>query len=175
MFVTYFINHVLKRIFYQVGVFVSLHKFVFLLLPILTSCLLSVGLFQIEYSSDPDHLLTPVNGEGRREKEIAEEYFPTNFSHFDATRSIKFGLYGYVMVTGLNGDSILEPEEWSEVHEIQKKILDIEVEHEGLSYKYEDICARWEGKCYSNSLLSVADTFAVINKGIFRNGNVILC
>ncbi len=53
----------------------------------------------MEYSTDPDHLLTPINGEGRQERALAERFFPTNFSHFDAARSTKFGLYGYVMIT----------------------------------------------------------------------------
>jgi hypothetical protein len=54
---------------------------------------------QVEYSTDPDHLLTPINGEGRQERALAERFFPTNFTHFDAARSTKFGLYGYVMIT----------------------------------------------------------------------------
>ena len=60
--------------------------------------------------SDADYLLTPVNGEGRKEKALAETFFPTNFSDFDAPRSTKFGLYGYVMVTARNDNSILQPE-----------------------------------------------------------------
>ena len=54
---------------------------------------------KVEYSTDPDHLLTPINGEGRQERALAERFFPTNFSDFDAGRSTKFGLYGYVMIT----------------------------------------------------------------------------
>lgn len=170
MSITNFIDNHLKSVFRRFGEFVASHKFWFLIIPILVCGVLSVGLLRIQYSSDPDHLLTPDNGEGRREKAIAEKYFPTNFSRFDATRSIKFGLYGYVMVTGLNGkDTVLNPEEWAEVRAIQDQILNIEVEDSnGVVYKYEDICARWQGKCYTNSLLSVADTFAVINQGIFR-------
>jgi hypothetical protein len=169
MSITNFIDNHLKSLFRRFGVFVAGHKFWFLILPLLVSLGLSTGLLLIQYSSDPDQLLTPVNGEGRREKAIAEKYFPTNYSRFDATRSIKFGHYGYVMVTGKDGESVLNPSEWNEVRAIQEQILNIEmVWSDGAVYRYEDICAKWEGRCYTNSLLSVADTFAVINKGVFR-------
>ena len=126
MALTNFIDNHLKRYFYAFGVFLANHKFWFLFAPILVCGGLSVGLLQIEYSSDPDHLLTPVNGQGRRERAVAEKFFPTNYSKFDATRSIRFGLYGYVMVTGKYQESILNPQEWEEVRQIQEKILSIQ-------------------------------------------------
>ena len=158
----------LKTRFAELGEFVGKHRNIFLVAPILVSLVLSSGMLQVEYSSDPDHLMTPVNGEGRAEKALAEKYFPTNFSDFDATRSTKFGLYGYVMVTGQDGRSILDPEAWTEVRIIQNKILEMKVEFEGEEYGYTDICAKWDGECYTNSLLSVADTFAILSKGAFR-------
>jgi len=72
------------------------------------------------------------------------------------------------MVTAKNGNSILQPQIWSEIRKLQNIIVDITVEHEGVEYKYEDLCAKWGGECYTNSLLSFADTFAVLSKGVFR-------
>ena len=158
----------LKGLFGSFGRYVALHKTWFLICPVVVSILLGIGMIRVEYSSDPDHLLTPVNGEGRQEKLIAEKFFPTNYSNFDASRSIKFGYYGYVMVTGLDGKSILDPEVWTEVRTIQEEILNLEVEFNNRRYMYKDICARWNNECYTNSLLSVADTFAVLSRGIFR-------
>jgi len=162
------INIWLKQGFSKLGRTIARHPLVFLLVPLVLSCVLSSGMLRVEYSSDPDHLLTPINGEGRREKAIAEKFFPTNFSDFDAPRSTKFGLYGYVMVTAKNGNSILQPQIWSEVRRLQNIIVDITVEHEGVEYKYQDLCAKWGGECYTNSLLSFADTFAVLSRGVFR-------
>ena len=161
----------LKTWFAHLGEFVGEHRVIFLVAPIVLSAVLSTGMLRVEYSSDPDHLMTPVNGEGRTEKALAEKYFPTNFSDFDATRSTKFGLYGYVMVTGQDGRSILHPEVWTEVRSIQNRILEMKVEFEGEEYGYTDICAKWDGDCYTNSLLSVADTFAILSKGAFREIN----
>ena len=162
------IDSCLKRWFGKLGEFVGHHYAVFLTLPVLVAGLLSSGMLQVVYSSDPDHLLTPLNGQGRQERALAEKYFPTNFSNFDASRSTKFGLYGYVMVTGRDGRSILDPEVWAEVRLIQERILAMEVESGGRAYRYTDICARWNGECYTNSLLSVADTFTVLSRGVFR-------
>lgn len=96
-------------------------------------------------------------------------YFFPFFSDFDATRSTKFGLYGYVMVTARDGNSVLEPEVWAEVKSLQDVIVNLRVSHEGREYQYEDICAKWNGQCYTNSLLSFADTFAVLSKGVFKD------
>ena len=57
---------------------------------------------QVENVSDAGCLLTPVIGEGRMEKALAETFSLSNFS--------EFGPYGYVMVTMRNDNSILEPE-----------------------------------------------------------------
>ena len=158
----------LKVCFRSLGRKIGRHPLMFLLVPLIISFVLSSGMLRIEYSSDSDYLLTPINGEGRKEKAIAEKFFPTNFSDFDAPRSTKFGLYGYVMVTAKNGNSILQPDTWSEIQQLKNIIVNFTVEHEGIEYKYGDLCAKWGGECYTNSLLLFADTFAVLSKGDFR-------
>ena len=159
----------LKQKFRLLGRVVGRHPAPFIIIPVLLAALLATGMLGVQYTSDPDELLTPVNGEGRQEKAIAEKFFPTNFSDFDAPRSTKFGLYGYVMVTARDGKSILQPEIWSEVRRLQNIIVDITVEHAGKQYHYADLCAKWAGQCYTNQLLSFADTFAVLSKGVFRD------
>ena len=135
----------------------------------LLSFVLTTRMLKVKYLSDPDHLLTPVNGEGRKEKAIAENFFPTNFSDFDIPRSTKFGLYGYVIVTSPSGHSILQPQIWAEVKQLQDIIVNMKITHGDQQYQYKDICAKWNGECYTKSVLSFADTFAVLSKGVFRD------
>ena len=52
---------------------------------------------------------------------------------------------------------------------LQDIIVGLRVEHGGQEYGYQDICAKWNGQCYTNSLLSFADTFAVLSKGVFKD------
>ena len=52
---------------------------------------------------------------------------------------------------------------------LQDIIVGLRVEHGGREYGYQDICAKWNGQCYTNSLLSFADTFAVLSKGVFKD------
>ena len=158
------LDNFLKMSFRRLGKKIARYPVLFLIIPMGLSCLLSTGMLQVEYLSDPDHLLTPVNGEGRKEKSIAEKYFPTNFSDFDFPRSTKFGLYGYVMVTSRNGQSILQPQIWSEVKQLQDMIVNMKIDHNNSQYQYKDICAKWNGECYTNNLLSLADTFSNISK-----------
>ena len=58
---------------------------------------------------------------------------------------------------------------WAEVKRLQDIIVGLRVEHGGREYGYQDICAKWNGQCYTNSLLSFADTFAVLSKGVFKD------
>ena len=58
---------------------------------------------------------------------------------------------------------------WAEVKRLQDIIVGLRVEHGGQEYGYQDICAKWNGQCYTNSLLSFADTFAVLSKGVFKD------
>ena len=163
------LDNFLKSLFRQLGKKIARYPVVFLIIPLGLSSILSTGMLKVKYLSDPDHLLTPVNGEGRKEKALAEKFFPTNFSDFDFPRSTKFGLYGYVMVTSKNGHSILQPQIWAEVKQLQDIIVNMKIEHEKTEYQYKDICAKWDGDCYTNSLLSFADTFAVLSQGVFRD------
>ena len=93
------IDNFLKNNFRKFGIFLANRKLYFIIFPILLCAVLSVGCVRAKYSTDIDQLFLPVDGEGWTEMAVAKEYFPTNFSHFDATRSIDFGMYGYVMVT----------------------------------------------------------------------------
>ena len=63
---------------------------------------------------------------------------------------------------------MLEPEAWSEVRLIHEAVLSLRVEMNGTTYTYRDICARWRGECYTNSILSFADIFAFLREGIDR-------
>ena len=73
------------------------------------------------------------------------------------------------MVTSTSGHSILQPQIWAEVKQLQDIIVNMKITHGDQQYQYKDICAKWNGECYTNSLLSFADTFAVLSKGVFRD------
>ena len=66
---------------------------------------------------------------------------------------------------------MLEPEAWSEVRLIHEAVLSLRVKMNGTTYTYRDICARWRGECYTNSILSFADIFAFLRhiNGCSRN------
>ena len=68
----------------------------------------------------------------------------------------------------LDGGSVLEPEAWSEVRLIHEAVMGLEVEVKGSRYTYRDICARWHGECYTNSMLAFADIFALLREGMDR-------
>ena len=64
---------------------------------------------------------------------------------------------------------MLEPEAWSEVRLIHEAVLSLRVKMNGTTYTYRDICARWRGECYTNSILSFADLVACLRAGLDRS------
>ena len=61
------------------------------------------------------------------------------------------------MVTAKDGNNILQPEIWTEVKSLQDMIVNLKVTHEGRDYQYQDICAKWNGECYTNRWVFAAE------------------
>ncbi|XP_011686532.1 PREDICTED: patched domain-containing protein 1-like, partial [Wasmannia auropunctata] len=75
------VDDFLNRAFYKVGLFVGRHPGYFVIVPILLACICFTGYQRIHYEIDPEYLFSPVNGPGKTERAIVEQYFKVNYSH----------------------------------------------------------------------------------------------
>ena len=67
-----FIDNWLKGRFRGLGQLVGKHPGPFILVPVILSVLCGSGMLGVEYNTDQDYLMTPTNGDGNKEKAIAE-------------------------------------------------------------------------------------------------------
>lgn len=75
------VDDFLNRAFYKVGLVVGRHPGYFVIVPILLACICFTGYQRIHYEIDPEYLFSPVNGPGKTERAIVEQYFKVNYSH----------------------------------------------------------------------------------------------
>jgi hypothetical protein len=62
--------------------------------------------------------------------------------------------------------SLLRPEVFSEIKELDDIVHNIEIEWDEDSYRYETLCANWEGECYENDVLELNETMGEIATGV---------
>lgn len=87
------VDDVLNRTFYKLGLCVGKRPGYFIIIPILLTLLMITGYQRIHYEMDPEYLFSPVQGQGKLERSIVEEYFKVNYSHrFNVGRITRAGM-----------------------------------------------------------------------------------
>ena len=87
-----YVDDLLNRSFYKLGYFVGKNPGYFIIVPILLGCICITGYQRINYEIDPEYLFSPINGPGKTERAIVEQYFKVNYSYlFDFGRITRPG------------------------------------------------------------------------------------
>lgn len=61
-----------------------------------------------------------------------------------------------MIITSKDADrNLLTSEVWKELRQLDDIIQNTTVEYDGDSYSYHDICAQWEGECFTNDILNL--------------------
>jgi len=83
----------IRQFFHKLGENIALHPWYFIICPIVVTCVLSIGYFNIRVEIDVEYLFTPNNGFSNTvEKVLMQKYFPTNDSgQFTASRKSTMG------------------------------------------------------------------------------------
>ncbi|KAB7507266.1 Patched domain-containing protein 3 [Armadillidium nasatum] len=161
------INNTLVNAFYKFGYQVGLRPRIFIILPFIVSLVLGSGLIFIKYEEDPLKLFVPYTAPFRREQEIIESHFKMNYSHwYDPLRFTRHEGHSRVIVSAKDDKSIFRSILWPEIMDLSYKLLNVSVEDEnGVKYYYEDICAKWDGKCLDNTVLNINEIVGEIENG----------
>ena len=87
-------------IFAWYGRIVARHPFVFVLIPLLSCCLLGLGLLNLEYETNLENLYTPVSSQALHDRDALTRIFPadTSSEHFYARQQIVRSVFGEVLV-----------------------------------------------------------------------------
>lgn len=66
------------------------------------------------------------------------------------------GRFGRVIITAKDGDdNLLRTSVWKELRLLDEIIQNTTVDHDGETFSYREICARWEGECFTNDILNL--------------------
>ncbi|XP_046993292.1 patched domain-containing protein 3 [Schistocerca americana] len=156
------VDSALNRGFYRLGLLVGRRPGYFIVVPILLSGLFATGYQRMRYEIDPEYLFSPVNGEGKAERAIVEQYFKPNYtSRFNVGRITRPGRFGRVIVTPREGHDMLRQEIWAELRQLDALIQNATVHWEdGETFTYREVCARWEDQCFHNDILELDHVLA---------------
>ncbi|GLH02013.1 Patched domain-containing protein 3 [Gryllus bimaculatus] len=151
------VDSMLNRGFYQLGLLVGRHPGYFLVIPVLLAGLCATGYQRIQYQIDPEYLFSPVAGEGKAERAIVEKYFKPNYtSRFNVGRITRPGRFGRVIVIPKHGHDMLRREIWAELRLLDQIIQNATVAWEDEeTFTYRDVCARWIDQCFHNDILNL--------------------
>lgn len=86
------LDALLNRAFFRLGLIVGRHPGYFLIIPILLTMFFITGYQRIHFNIDPEYLFSPINGAGKYERQVAENYFKVNYSsRFNVARITRAG------------------------------------------------------------------------------------
>ncbi|KAI4461441.1 patched-related [Holotrichia oblita] len=151
------VDDVLNKAFFRLGFYVGRHPGYFIIVPVLLTLFFITGYQQIHHNIDPEYLFSPVNGEGKLERKIAEDLFKVNYtSRFNVARITRAGRFGRVIVTSKDGNkNMLRKEVWKELRLLDDLIQNATVLYEDEYFTYQDICAKWNNECFKNDILNL--------------------
>ncbi|VEN51717.1 unnamed protein product, partial [Callosobruchus maculatus] len=151
------VDDLLNKSFYKLGLVVGKYPGYFLVVPVLLTLLGMTGYQQMKNNIDPEYLFSPINGEGKFERAIVENYFKVNYSsRFSVSRITRAGRFGRVILTSKDGDkNMLRTAVWDEVRLLDEYIQNMTVYFDDQYFTYKDICAKWMDECFFNDILNL--------------------
>ncbi|XP_067134175.1 patched domain-containing protein 3-like [Centruroides vittatus] len=137
-----------------------------LVIPIFLSLLLATGLQNLKIDVRDEIILTD-NGIVAKYKSYLKQLFPTDTSSdFQPARSIDTHLYATVIVVTRDRGSVLRPSVFREIVLLDRAVRNFTIEHRG-QWKYQDLCAKTNGKCWQNDILRLGSKMAEMENGTF--------
>ncbi|KAH8413627.1 hypothetical protein KR222_002144 [Zaprionus bogoriensis] len=151
------VDKTLNKSFYHLGICIAKHPGYFVIIPVMITLLCMTGYQQLKYQIDPEYLFSPINGEGKAERAIVEQYFKVNYTHrFNVGRITRPGRFGRVIVIPKDGDeNMLRREIFMELRQLDNLIQNATTTYDGDTFTYKDNCARWENECFENDILNL--------------------
>ena len=149
-------------IFAYYGRFLARYPIVFIVISLLTSCLLGMGLLNLEYETSVEKLYTPMGSPAVKDQKKLASLFPDNTAeNFFTHQQIFQDTYGDIIITGLEEQrNVLTEEIIYEARQLYTSIMEITLEQNDRGHKYADLCASRNGRCVvgGSVLLDVVDS-----------------
>ena len=140
--------------FQKLGHFIGLYPGYFVIIPVLVALILVTGLQRLHYEDAPEYLFSPTDGRSKTERRIVDNLFPINYTqNFHPGRVTHKGRFGRVILVANDGGSVLRRSIWNEVMLLDQMLKNMTIWWDDSPWKYDDMCARHDGKCWNNDIL----------------------
>ncbi|XP_066147169.1 patched domain-containing protein 3 [Euwallacea fornicatus] len=161
------VDDCLNKSFYKLGLLVGKHPGYFVIVPILITLLGMTGYQKIHNNIDPEYLFSPLNGQGKYERSVVEEFFKVNYSsRFNVARITRAGRFGRVIITSKDGiKNLLRMEIWKELRYLDDLIQNMTVNYQEEHFTYADVCAKWFDDCFQNDILNLGYIMEEVESG----------
>ncbi|XP_048239816.1 patched domain-containing protein 3-like [Haliotis rufescens] len=140
------------------GQFVGRHEVVFIVLPLLVFGLLGLGILKMEYESDVEHLYTPINSQAAQDRDKMKASFPdrtgTNYNTYSLNVEDRYG-----EIIAISEGNIFSNTSTSDMRNLVDTIKQFEVDFEGRTLHYSDVCARASDMCVISGGFLLQDDF----------------
>ncbi|KAF0290223.1 Patched domain-containing protein 3 [Amphibalanus amphitrite] len=150
------VDRLLTNWFKKLGHKVGEHPSYFIIIPFFLTLLAATGSQRIYYEDDPEYLFSPVTGRAKQERAIVKEFFPDNFTRFNPSRMTDLGKFVRLLITATDDGTLIRPEVFDEIVRLDSIVSNVTISNGERDWTFEDLCARWEGKCLRNPIVKLA-------------------
>lgn len=148
------IDETLAHLFRKLGLVIGKYPGYFVIVPFLVACVLVTGIQRLKYEDDPEYLFSPSNGRSKAERNLIDTVFPMNYTHnFNIGRTTHKGRFGRVIIVAKDGGNILRSSHFEQIVLLDAMIKNMTVEWDDLPWRYADLCAKMEDRCWENQIL----------------------
>ncbi|XP_071113742.1 patched domain-containing protein 3-like [Haliotis cracherodii] len=144
--------------FNSYGQFVGRHEVVFIVLPLLVFGLLGLGILKMEYESDVERLYTPINSQAAQDRDKMKASFPdrtgTNYNTYSLNVEDRYG-----EIIAISEGNIFSNTSTGDMRNLVDTIKQFEVDFEGRTLHYSDVCARASDVCVISGGFLLQDDF----------------
>ena len=139
------------------GAAVARSPLAFFLVPLLISGLLASGFQRFHFLTDSVSLYIPMRCRAIDDRAAIQSVFPDNDTSF--VRGAASGMPSFLDLNLVpkSGESVLNADIWREAKLLVRAVEQVKVKLHGLEVGWLELCAKFEGKCISNSFLDLVD------------------
>ncbi|XP_070553523.1 patched domain-containing protein 3-like [Ptychodera flava] len=145
----------LSSLFYRLGKFIGRHPLPFLTVSMIAAGVFGSGMVFFYEDNDLEYLYTPENSQAAKDRDMAERLFPLKDGEFHPVRQTREGRYGRLIFAATDDGDVLRENTMREILEVDQSVRGIGVTFDDEKYIFDDLCGKWDGRCYHNAILQL--------------------
>ena len=144
----------------QLGTAVARSPLAFLLVPLLITALLATGFQQFFFLANTEYLFVPTYARSLEDRAAIEQIFPDSLDNYLKGGTVRLPVAVDLNLVPRELGPALREEVWREAAALVSLVEQVRVEAGGREAGWQELCARFAGRCVDNSFLELVDSEA---------------